>query len=106
VGFDYRGRLDELRCRTTEWLVERREVLVREQRRLRVEELAVVAVLGERGVLDDSVTAQDGVSTSSVRDTVETARALESLPEVAAVAHAGGLSAERLAPLARLADGA
>jgi hypothetical protein len=104
VGFDDRGRLDELRCRPTSWLVERREVLVAEQRRLRVEELAVVAVLDERGVFDDSVAARDGVSTTSVRETVETARALEDLPEVAAVAHAGGLSTDQLTPLTRLAD--
>jgi len=105
AGFDYRGRLDELRCRPTDWLVERRDVLVREQRRLRVEELAVIAVLDERGALDDSVAARDGVSTNNARQTVETARALGTLPHVAAVAHAGGLSAEQLAPLARLADG-
>src|SRR5947207_4205816 len=104
AGFDYRGRLDELRCRPTDWLVERRDVLVREQRRLRVEELAVVAVLDERGALDDGLAATDGVSTTSVHETVETARALEDLPAIAAAAHAGGLSAEQLTPLVRLAD--
>ena len=35
---------------------------------------------------------------------METARALESLPEVVAAAHDGRLSAEQLAPVVRLAD--
>jgi Domain of unknown function (DUF222)/HNH endonuclease len=78
--------------------------LVREQRRLRVEELAVVAVLDERGRIDDTLAGRDGVSARSVRETVETARALESLPAVAAAAHAGDLSAEQLAPVVALAD--
>ncbi len=102
--FDVGACLDELRCRPTEWLAARRDALVGEQRRLRVEELAVTRVLDERGALDDSMAARDGVSVRSVRETVECARALESLPEVAAVAHAGGLSNEQLASVAQLAD--
>ena len=82
----------------------RRDELVREQRRLRVEELAVVAVLDERGRIDESVAARDGVSSRSVRETVETARALESLPAVAAAAYAGDLSTEQLGPVVALAD--
>jgi hypothetical protein len=38
--FDMRDRLDELRCRPTGWLLARRVERVREERRLRVEELA------------------------------------------------------------------
>lgn len=102
--FDYSLRIDELRCRTTDWLKARRSGLVAEQRRLHVEELAVVAVLDERGAIDDSVAAADGVSVRSVRETVETARALGDLPHLAAAAHAGALSDEQLAPAARLAD--
>jgi hypothetical protein len=102
--FDYRGLVEGLSCRPTEWLVARRETLVREQRRLRVEELAVTAVLDDRGVLDDALAARDGVSVEQARMRVETARALEELPAVAAAAHAGTLSDEQLAPLARLAD--
>ena len=49
--FDYPLRLDELRSHSTEWLRGRRDELVAEQRRLRVEELAVVAVLDERGMV-------------------------------------------------------
>ena len=102
--FEIADRLHELRCRETCWLTARREELVREQRRLRVEELAVVRVLDERGALDATTAADDGVSTRSLHETVETARALESLPRIAATAHAGRLSAEQLAPVTQLAD--
>ena len=71
--FDHRHLLDELRCRPTEWLWARRDDLVREQRRLHAEELAVTAVLDERRALDDSVAARDGVSLRSVQEKVETA---------------------------------
>ena len=103
--FDYRDLLHDLRCRPTDWLSRRREELLREQRRLHVEELAVVAVLDERGQLDPTAAAaDDGVSARSIRETVETARRLEDLPEVAAAAHAGDISDEQLAPLTELAD--
>ncbi len=102
--FDVRARLDELRCRPTEWLVARRDRLVAQQRRLRVEELAVTRVLDERGAFGDAVAARDGVSVRAVRETIECARALESLPEVAAVAHAGGLSDAQLQSVTQLAD--
>jgi hypothetical protein len=59
--FDMRDHLDQLRCRPTEWLSARRVELLREQRRLRVEELAVTRVLDERDALDESAAA-DGVS--------------------------------------------
>jgi hypothetical protein len=102
--FDYRDRIAELACRPTAWLLERRGELVREQRRLRVEELAVTAVLDERGALDEATAARDGVSVDRARETLETARALEELPAVAAAAHAGSISDQQLAPLARFAD--
>jgi hypothetical protein len=98
--FDVGERLGELRCRPTSWLVARRDELVREQRRLRVEELAVTRVLDGRGALDGSLTGRDGVSCRTVREMVETARALESLPHVAAAAHAGDLSSEQLGAVA------
>ena len=78
--------------------------MVREQRRLRVEELAVTRVLDERGALDEALAARDGVSERTVRETVETARALESLPRVTAAAYAGDLSGEQLGSVAQLAD--
>ncbi len=102
--FDVADHLDGLRCWPTDRLVARREELVREQRRLRVEELTVVAVLDERGRIDDTLAGRDGVSARTVRETVETARALESLPAVAAAAHAGDLSSEQLGPVVALAD--
>ena len=60
-------------------------------RRLQSEELAIVRVLDERGRVDVSV-GSDGESARTVRDKVETARALESLPAVGAVACEGGFS--------------
>jgi hypothetical protein len=102
--FDYSGRLDELRCHTTAWLTARRTELVAEQRRLRVEELAVVAVLDERGRVTDAMAAAEGVSVRAWRETVETARALEDLPCLAEAAYDGVVSPEQLVPAARLAD--
>jgi hypothetical protein len=102
--FDIGEHLDGLRCRPTHWLAERRDEVVREQRRLHVEELALTRVLDERGAIDETIAGHDGTSVRSVREALETARALESLPRVAAAAHAGTLSAEQLAPVAMLAD--
>ena len=50
------------------------------------------------------VAAADGVSSRTVRETVETARALESLPHIAAAAHDGRLSGEQLSSVVELAD--
>jgi hypothetical protein len=61
-------------------------------------------VLDERGAFDDTLAARDGVSARTVREARETARALESLPRVAAAAHAGRLSSEQLEHVAQLAD--
>jgi hypothetical protein len=102
--FDYADFVNALRCHTTPWLRDRREWLVRQQRRLRVEELAVTRVLDDRGALDDSLAAADGVSLRTARETIETARALENLPEIAGVAAAGGLSHDQLAAVVRVAD--
>ncbi len=102
--FDVGRCLDELRCRTTASLLAERDEVVAEQRRLRVRELTLTRVLDERGAVDDTFAARDGVSIRVARETVECARALEGLPEVAAVAHAGGLSEEQLRSVAQLAD--
>ena len=104
-GFDYRAFIDELSCRETGWLLEHRDELVREQRRLHVRELAVLAVLDRRGQVDPTTTAaDDGVCARSLRESVETARRLEDLPAVAAAAYAGEVSDEQLAPLPQFAD--
>jgi hypothetical protein len=102
--FEIAERLDELRCRETAWLRDRRCELVRQQRRLRVEELAVTRVLDERDALDASVAGADGVSARAAREKLDAARALEGLPRVAAAAHAGDLSDEQLEHVVRLAD--
>ena len=74
------------------------------QREARVEELAVLRVLDERGQIDVAMAGRDGVSERTLREKLETARALESLPAVAAAAHAGDLDAEQLGSVVRLAD--
>src|SRR4051794_15995585 len=101
--FDVAGHLDELRCWPTDRLVAHHECLVREQRRLYLEDLDVLRGLDERGRIDVSV-GTDGESARTGREKVETARALESLPNVAAAAHAGKLSDEQLASVVALAD--
>jgi Domain of unknown function (DUF222)/HNH endonuclease len=101
--FDVGVHLDELRSWPTERLVAHRDCLVSEQRRLHVEELDVLRVLDERGRIDTSVGAH-GESARTVRDKVERARALESLPAVAAAAYSGALSDEQLSSVVKLAD--
>ena len=101
--FDVGIHLDELRSWSTDRLFAHHEHLVREQRRLQLEDLDVLRVLDERGQIDVSV-GRDGESARTVREKVETARALESLPAVAAAAHAGTLSDEQLAEVVKLAD--
>ncbi len=56
------------------------------------------------GKVDETMAGRDGVSIRTTRDTLETARALESLPSVAAAAYEGDLSAEQLGAVVRLAD--
>ena len=95
--------VDELRTHSTEWLRRERERLLVDQRTLRTREMAVLRVLDERGQVDCSIGA-NGESAQTVRSKVETARALESLPAVSAVAFDGGFSDEQLTQVTRLAD--
>jgi Domain of unknown function (DUF222) len=101
--FDVGKHLDELRSWPTDRLEARRVELVRVQREARIEELDVLRVLDERGRIDVTV-GRDGESARAVREKVETARALESLPAVAAAAHAGLLSDEQLVETVKFAD--
>ncbi len=101
--FDVGDHLDELRSWSTERLVAQHRHLLREQRRLHLEDLDVLRVLDER-VWIDTTTGADGESRRRVKEKVETARRLESLPNVAAAAHAGKLSDEQLTSVVRLAD--
>ena len=63
----------------------------------------MLRVLDERGQVDCSMGSQ-GESARAVRDKVETARALESLPAIASVAMEGGFSDEQLSSVVQLAD--
>src|ERR1044071_1746629 len=101
--FDVGSHLDELRSWPTERLHAQHDALVREVRRLQLEDLDVLRVLDERGQIDVSV-GRDGESARTVREKVETARALESLRAVAAQAHECELSEEQLTEVALLAD--
>jgi hypothetical protein len=101
--FDAIAHLDELRSWPTDRLLAQHECLVREKRRMELEDLDVLRVLDERGQIDVSV-GRDGESARTLRDRVETARRLEALPAVAAAAHAGRLSDEQLRSVTQLAD--
>jgi hypothetical protein len=101
--FDVGVHLDELRSWPTERLIAHHDRLVREVRRLQLEDLDVMLVMDERGRIDASV-GRDGESARTVREKLETARGLESLPAIAAAAHAGDLSLEQLTPAVALAD--
>ena len=95
-AFDYSALLDELRCHSSEWLEDRRVWLVREQRRLHLEELAVLSVLDERGKVDDTQAGKDGTTTKTVRRKRRTAQRLKRQPKVAEAAAKGKLSEEQL----------
>src|SRR5690242_14278764 len=95
--------LDTMRSHSTEWLESRRREVVAEIRRLQSEEHSILLVLDERGRVDTS-RGIDGESARTVREKVETARALESLPAISAAAAAGELSSEQLEQVVKLAD--
>jgi hypothetical protein len=101
--FDVADCLDTLRSHSSEWLEMRRREVVAEVRCLQSEEFAILRVLDERGRID-ATTGLGGDSARTVREKIETARALESLPAIAAAAHAGHLSAEQLGAVVKLAD--
>jgi hypothetical protein len=101
--FDVADCLDMMRSHSTEWLETRRHQVVAEIRRLQSEEHTILLVLDERGRIDTSI-GMDGESARTVREKLETARRLESLPAVAAVAHAGQLSAEQLDKVVQHSD--
>jgi Domain of unknown function (DUF222)/HNH endonuclease len=95
--------LETMRSHSTEWLEARRREVVTEIRHLQSEEHSILLVLDERGRVDAS-RGLDGESARTVREKLETARALESLPAVSAAAAAGRLSAEQLENVVKLAD--
>jgi hypothetical protein len=97
----YRDMVDDFRCHPTEWLREERARVVVEQRRLRLQEVAITKVLDERDARDPMPDAS--VPASTQKAIIEVARALESTPALADAAVAGALSFEQLEPLTRLA---
>ena len=101
--FDYSALLDDLRCHSSGWLEDRRVWLVREQRRLHLEELAVLSVLDERGKVDDTQAGKDGTTTKTVRRKRRTAARLKRQPKVAEAAAKGKLSEEQLDKVTELA---
>ncbi len=99
AGFDFRARVDTLRCRSTPALRPYVADLAAEEQRVRLERLAATRVLDDRqalGVVPDP-------TASASRMKTELGVALESLPQVAAAAHAGSLSWDQLAPLTKVA---
>ena len=100
--------LDELRTWPTDRLRASRDEATREQRRWQMRRIAIDRVLDERGATDardavEWVAARDGVRTQTARTEVEVARALDTLPVIAAAAEAGELSMEQLGSLVQLA---
>lgn len=95
--------VDGFRNHSTEWLEARRSELVDEQRRLHSEELAIICVLDERGRIDARI-GDHGESPQTVRQKLETARRLEHLPKIAAVACEGQPSDEQLDQVVQLAN--
>ena len=84
--FGWSEAVDGFRCWETEALESRRAAVVAEQRRLHVEELAITRVLDERGRIDDSLAAVDGIDLRDLREKVDRARAFDVLPEIASAA--------------------
>jgi hypothetical protein len=74
MAFDVCDHLDRPRFRDTSWLVARRDELTVEERRIHVEKLAMLAVLDERRAVAPDLAAADGVSESTARRELETAR--------------------------------
>ena len=89
----YGELLDEFRTHTTEWVQARRDDLLGEQRRLHVAELAAVCVLDERRV---QCAPEPGLAHRALRDELEVARALETMPAIAEAASSGALSWDQL----------
>ena len=101
VPFDFRARVDELRCHGAKairaFVVEAR----RHQQRWYLQELAGTRALDELEALDGQPDAS--VSARTAKTNREVARSLESLPKVAAAAWDGALSKDQLQPVTEVA---
>jgi len=111
VMTDRREHVDELRARPVQELIGAYAQLDALENAIRVERLAVLCVLDERGVARDegavdtadSVALTSRVRMSSAREMVGTARRLRDLPALEAVAAEGRLSFDQLAPASKVA---
>jgi hypothetical protein len=103
---DFGEALDDLRCRTTQWVRAELHRSTRNKRYWEAREMQCAKVLDERATRD--ATAEDAlvanhVSARAAKATVEMARRLEAQPEIAAAVQAGALSTEQLKPLLEIA---
>jgi len=101
--YDYEELCNTLRCRTSATLHLERTTAIAEQRWWRLRELAITAVLDERGQIDDSTAGKDGTTTKTARRTRKTAAKLKRQPKIANAAAKGNLSPEQLDKVSDLA---
>jgi hypothetical protein len=99
-GFDFRARVDELRCVSTPVLRRIVAEARREQARWYLEELAATRVLDDR--CSDAV-PDPTISARTAKSNRETARSLEELPEIAQAVWDGSLTKDQLLPVAEVA---
>jgi hypothetical protein len=99
--FDFRARVDELRCRGLRGARAHLAEARRQEQRWRLEGLAATRALEEMDGLD--VTPDATVSARTAKTNREVARSLESLPKVAAAAWSGALTWDQLQPVTQVA---
>ena len=99
--YDFSARVDALRCHSIDSLKALLVEARREKQRWWLEELALTRVLDDREALGPFPDATQSARTN--KQNVNVARELESLPKLAAAAHAGDISQDQLVPLAELA---
>jgi hypothetical protein len=99
--FDFRARVDELRCLGVAGLRTRMREVRREQARWRLEGLAVTRALEELDALD--AVPDPTISARTAKSEREVARSLGSLPKVASAAWAGDLTWDQLQPVSEVA---
>jgi hypothetical protein len=100
-GVGFAARVEELRHHPIPEVREALRRARREQQRWHLEELAATRVLDERAALGR--VPDPTISARTAKTNLETARALEHLPEIAEAAAAGDLTRDQLQPLTQLA---
>jgi hypothetical protein len=99
--FDFRARVDELRCRGAEAIRAFVAGARRHQQRWYLQELAGIRALDELEALSSA--PDPSVSARTAKTDREVARSLDSLPKVAAAAWDGALSKDQLQPVTQIA---